>query len=364
MRALTTGTLAMTAIAIWSWAKPVPGEVFVTTLNSALSRLALVVGLLLALRLACQPVSSWRSFAAQAAVLGLVALDLLTFAPRQNPALDRTGLEPRLKPMQELHPLPRHGMSRAMISPRADEKLRYEASADPLTDYLCHRLGLFSNLNLLENIPKVNGFYSLYLREAGEVTEALYRSELPVQPAYDFLGVSQLTRPGELFEWTNRPAFLPLVTAGQQPVFVSDEDSLPHFLDPDFDPRRSVLVSVGEQKKLSSRHWESATVAEAHCSAHEIHATVESSGPAMIVFSQAYYQCWQAKVDGQPAHLLRANHGFQAIEVTSSGRHNIILEYKDHGLAIGAVLSGLGLLICAIGWCGQPAIAREETVAS
>jgi len=42
----------------------------------------------------------------------------------------------------------------------------------------------------------------------------------------DFMSVSQITAPGECVEWAPRDTFLPLVTAGQQPVYLDDTDAM------------------------------------------------------------------------------------------------------------------------------------------
>jgi uncharacterized membrane protein YfhO len=52
-------------------------------------------------------------------------------------------------------------------------------------------------------------------------------------------------------------------------------------------------------------------------------------------------------VDGKPARLLRANHAFQAVEI-SQGRHRVRLIYQDPAFEAGAVISLLALLACLI----------------
>src|SRR2546428_13908324 len=48
--------------------------------------------------------------------------------------------------------------------------------SDPFKTYLGDRLGLFSNCNLLELLPKVVGLYSLYVEEEFEARTLLYLS--------------------------------------------------------------------------------------------------------------------------------------------------------------------------------------------
>ena len=81
---------------------------------------------------------------------------------------------------------------------------------------LYQRLALYADINLLDDIPKVVGLHSLYLRELGEVFPLLWCApQLPAGLA-DFLAVSHLNAPGKVNHWDPRPTHLPWVTAGQQ----------------------------------------------------------------------------------------------------------------------------------------------------
>jgi hypothetical protein len=44
----------------------------------------------------------------------------------------------------------------------------------------------------------------------------------------------------------------------------------------------------------------------------------EAAEPSLVVVAQTYYHDWRADVDGQPTHLLRANHAFQAVQVPAA----------------------------------------------
>ncbi|HYV30918.1 MAG TPA: hypothetical protein VEO53_07435, partial [Candidatus Binatia bacterium] len=97
--------------------------------------------------------------------LGLIWLDGLTHVPNLNPTVAPTVLEPGMRGFRKLVPLPHHGESRVMLSAPALKRFRTELLPDVANTYLGHRLGLYFNCNLLENLPKAGGFYSLYLPE-------------------------------------------------------------------------------------------------------------------------------------------------------------------------------------------------------
>ena len=69
----------------------------------------------------------------------------------------------------------------------------------------------------------------------------------------------------------------------------------------------------------------------------------------MVVVAQAYYHPWRATMDGRSAHLWRANHAFQAMEVPA-GRHRVQLVYRDRSLRLGVFVSVATLLALVIAW--------------
>src|SRR5437660_9416225 len=140
-----------------------------------------------------------------------------------------------------------------MISRAADAKFRSIAVPKALDQYLGNRLGLFSNCNLLDDIPKVNGFFSLYLREADQVWALLYLSgNSNLSPLLDFLNVSHITAPGTFFDWETRTNFLPFVTAGQRPVFTDDPTALRSLAAPDFRPGEIVYLSLSARSMVTA----------------------------------------------------------------------------------------------------------------
>src|SRR5438477_1436671 len=180
-------------------------------------------------------------------VLGLALIlffvsDLLTQVPRQNPVVSRTVFEPGLL---RLSPQPRHGDSRAMISPANNLKLYRFATTNAFNDYINNRRLLFANCNLLDAIPKVNGFYSLYIRDSDAVRAFLYDStNTPPAPLCDFLGVSHITDPDNFLEWKYRADYLPLASVGQKPVFADEITTFKAITGPDFNPRSTVYLPL------------------------------------------------------------------------------------------------------------------------
>jgi uncharacterized membrane protein YfhO len=65
------------------------------------------------------------------------------------------------------------------------------------------------------------------------------------------------------------------------------------------------------------------------------------------VLADTHYPGWFATVDGQSEPLLRANYAFRAVRVPA-GPHTIVFDYRPRSLAVGARLTGLGLLVWGV----------------
>jgi hypothetical protein len=217
-------------------------------------------------------------------------------------------------------------------------------------NYLLQRLAFLADCNLLEGVPQVHGFFSLAPAEANNATFLPYvQTNVDFPALLDFMGVSQITAPGKAFEWTARPSAMPLVTAGQRPVFADDRTAFQAFFQTNLDFRRIVMLPPEARGSLTATQQTSARVLDAKFANQSIAIQTEAPAASLVVISQSHYPAWKAYVDGQPTMIWRANYAFQALEVPA-GRHQIRLVYEDKALLAGAVLSGLGLLACAVLW--------------
>jgi hypothetical protein len=256
-----------------------------------------------------------------------------------------------------MNPQPELGKSRAMVAPEAETRFMQLALNDVEQNFLAKRLGYFADCNLLDSVPKVDGFFSLYPRECGELNSALYVSTNACPPRLaDFMAVSQATATGEYVKWQARDSFLPLVTAGQQPVFLDDTNALSLLLGPDFDGTRYVFLPLEARAFLSVTNAGAARILQQEFKPERVDAEVEASAASVVVISQTYYHQWRAYMDEQKTQLLRANYAFQAVQVPQ-GRHHIRLVYEDRAFHFGALLSAGALMICV----GSYLVMRRAT---
>ena len=278
-------------------------------------------------------------------------LDVWTHEPPQNPSVPPWIYAPGLaRAKLAMTPQPELGGSRAMVSPAAEVKFSQFIMSDLKDNFIVKRLGCFADCNLLDGVPKVNGFFSLYPAQGGELTSVLYGSTNASFPRLaDFMGVSQITSPRDVTEWLPRDSFLPLATAGQRPIFLDDTNALRALIAPDFDSRKVVFLPPEMKASVSVTNQTSAHVASQRFTPERVDLEVEAAAPSLVVVAQTWYHQWRAYVDGAPARLLRANYAFQAVQVPA-GRHRVRLVYEDNRLLKGSVLSGLGLLGCLGLW--------------
>jgi hypothetical protein len=351
-----------------------PEEAWRATWQSGLSRAVFLVLVFL-----FTSVLLWsdgrRRILAGCFLLVLFWLDFVTHMPTQNPGAKPSVYAPGWARAQlALHPEPKLGGSRVLLAPAALEFLRYNPLAGLEETYLRNRLAIRVNCNLLDDVPQVDGFFSLTPREICRVTALPYdHTDRGFPRLLDFLGVSQTTVAGTTLDWAPRPTALPLVTAGQQPVFADDRAALDALSQTNIDLRQIVFLPLEARGIIAATQQTSARVREARFANQSISLQTEAPAASLVVISQTHYPAWRAYVDGQPIKIWRANYAFQALEVPA-GRHHIRVVYEDKKLLAGEVLSCLGLLACAGLWrlarsratpgAGQPSSARQTPAAS
>ena len=284
-------------------------------------------------------------------LLVLFWLDFVTHTPTQNPGVKSSVYaRGRARAQLNLKPEPKLGGSRVMLSPAALTVLSYNPTANLEETYLRNRLAIRVNCNLLDELPQIDGFFSLTPREISRVAALPYRqTDRTFAGLLDFLGVSQTTVEGTMLDWAPRPFAMPLVTAGQQPVFADDRAAFDALSQTNLDLRQIVFLPTEARGSISATQQSAARILDTKFANQSISIQTEAPAVSMVVISQTHYPAWKAYVDGRPAKLWRANYAFQALEVPA-GHHRIELAYLDNNLRAGCGISGLGLLACAGLW--------------
>lgn len=341
------------AVIAWNDRLPPPDDnqrmFFFNALTRVILFTAIAGGLFLVEKISELKLRRWL----QLLLLLLVWLDLLRQVP-QPPTVNRAIYQPNL-PRMPVAPQP--GAARAMVPPSVRDRFVLSYLPDAAEEYVNRRIALIWNCNLLDDIPKCDGFFPLELRDHAD----LFAGDL-AEPMLDFVGASQIIRiQTNAFHWEPRASSMPLLTGGQKPAFTNDEGTLQILASANFNPRQEVYLPLAAKTSVTATNSTSVKILSAQFSAQRIEANVEAAAPAMLVVAQMYYHPWRAYVDGRPTPLWRANYGFQALEVPA-GSHQVKLVYEDRRFYLGAVIS-LGMLMgCLVFWrvqrCQSPSGAN------
>lgn len=111
----------------------------------------------------------------------------------------------------------------------------------------------------------------------------------------------------------------------------------------DFSIKKTVLLEDKEAKVFTSEK-NAIKVPIRSYTANSVTVTPQSDQAGYVFLSDAYYPGWNVYVDGTQSTLLRANYAFRAVEVPA-GRHVVEFRYEPWSFRIGALISGISLMI-------------------
>lgn len=351
------GLLAMSGLLAVMRLHPLPYDEFPASLRNAIERGALLIVMVaMAWGYLFARQTKWRPWIAGFLAVALW-LDLSTHAPNLvlpvRPEILRANLargdQPNITP----------GQGRVLLTRDAKQHFAQTVLTNAASDFLGKRLAGFANCNLLDHLPKVDGFYSLYPAWHYDLLTAIYNNPTGCPLALaDLLSVSHQSASSNYLAWTARTSCLPLITAGQRPEFLNPTAIKQRVTTGQFDPRTAVLLDEAIQSRVKAKAGAKTTIEVARFGEQEITFRVISDAPAWVVVSQTHYPTWKAWVNRSPAPIVRANHAFQALEVPA-GISEVRLACVDRGFQLGAAISALSWIGCLVWlrWPGRRAIS-------
>jgi hypothetical protein len=338
--ALGVAGLSLVLMGLERW-QLAPGEASSAVWRSglvALGCLGVLATTLVWMKRARSPDARWL---APLALVLVIYSDLLLANRHVNPVVHSQLLTGRVV---QLDPQPALGHSRVMVTAAAQERLDSFNFTSPEAAVQIPRRALLLNDNLLERIPKLDGFFSLYLpRTATVVVRLAATTNSAADGLLDFLGVSHLSRPGKPWEWDARTNWLPLAALVPGAVFLDPTNMLNMLFSGEFDPRQRVCLPPEAAGQIRADGAGHGRIFDPRVSAHGVEAGVETDFPMLFTLAQANYPGWRATIDGQPGVLWTANYGFQALEVPA-GRHEVRVVFRPRSFELGAVITGISLL--------------------
>ena len=279
----------------------------------------------------------------------LLCFDAVKHIPNFHPKLSSDHFTSGLWESAVHSKKPTINEGRVFISREAEEKLLRSTVSDWSANFIGKRLALWSNLNLLEQIPKVNGALTLQIKYQKDIETLLYDKHITnIANILRFLSVRLITKPGTVIEWLEFTNSLPIITAGQKVIIMSDNEITNLIFSTDFDPSTTVFISDSELTKLDTNISQGdVRIINCNISNHKIVAEYEGKSQSVLVISQSYYPLWNAYIDDVKVPLLRANYAFQSVLIPS-GRHIVEVKYEDNYFLIGFIISAVLLLFIFI----------------
>lgn len=341
--------LLLGGLLVLEWRAPLPGDAWPLIFKNGAARAGFLLVILWLLRAMAS--DGRKRIVYGGLLLTTFWLDLATHLPSQNPTVRPSVYSPGYAQAELKWPPERQlGKCRVMLSPGAEEVLRLNSLPGIEQDFMIKRLAILCDCNLLDGIPQIHGFFSLTPRSVATLSSLPYANMNRDFPALlDLMGVTKITAPGKILGWTARPTAMPLITAGQKPVFADENHALAAFFQTNTDFRSVVFVPLEARDRITARQPVSARVLSAEFGDKSLSFEIDAKATALVVISQTHYPAWRAYVDGQPRRIWRANYAFEALQVPP-GKHHIILNYQDRPFLIGAILSALGLAVWLLGW--------------
>jgi hypothetical protein len=81
---------------------------------------------------------------------------------------------------------------------------------------------------------------------------------------------------------------------------------------------------------------------------NRVSVEVHTPEPGFLVLTDVWYPGWNATVDGQPAHVYRANYLFRAVEVPA-GSHRVDFHFAPRSYEVGKLVSLVTLVLLGAG---------------
>ncbi len=187
---IAAGVTFLTAIGCIVFAAfqfPVKGSPADIAMRSGLTSAAALFLFAVALRTLPRQGKAQFAILSQFGLAALVWLEAMSSGPRPNPTVPRWVYDHDLAARGSgMNPVPRVGNGRLMLGAETEGNMNVAQLTNAADAVVYSRLAMFGNCNLLDDVPKVIGSYSLFFRELGDVLAVLYATPEPPPGLLDF----------------------------------------------------------------------------------------------------------------------------------------------------------------------------------
>lgn len=144
---------------------------------------------------------------------------------------------------------------------------------------------------------------------------------------------------------------IPRFVLSKKSVSEKEPEKILGFLNnPEYDPKQTIYIEKDYQKKSepplenSGEKSQNNNIKIEKYEEEYIKLEIENSDSAWLLANEIYYPGWQAKIDGQPVEIYKANYTFRAIPI-ETGKHVVELSFKPKSYFIGKIISLFTVLI-------------------
>ncbi|NJN99182.1 MAG: YfhO family protein [Anaerolineales bacterium] len=172
-------------------------------------------------------------------------------------------------------------------------------------------------------------------------------------------GLSLVSEEGDLKVFEMGDPFPRAWFVGSTEVIADDNQAISRLASDDFDLRQTAIVPT--PLDLPPTDPAASTVTIQTFDANALQAEINASDRQLLLFSQIFYPGWQAKIDNQPAELLRVNVIQQGV-VVPAGQHTLELVFSPGSFWLGLGITGAALLICLLGLVWPRRLRMNQTL--
>jgi hypothetical protein len=139
--------------------------------------------------------------------------------------------------------------------------------------------------------------------------------------------------------------------ADQWKVIADPKAALAYLASPGFDPAKSVVLEAGPPSAATGAGVARAEVLSYH--PKRVSVRTRATAPRVVLLNNKFDPNWHARIDGQPAKLVRCNYIAQGVLVPP-GEHTVVFQYQPSltpfavsACTVAGALAGVAGLACA-----------------
>lgn len=154
-------------------------------------------------------------------------------------------------------------------------------------------------------------------------------------------GAARIWQDGDWEIWERKNVLPRAYLVSDYRVADSENESLEAVYSQEFNPHNEAVLLQEPAIKKEQSLLQKAELKE--YTANKVVVATKAEQDSLLMLSDTYYPEWKARVDGEEAEVLRANHAFRAV-VVPEGSHQVVFYYSGSVFKKGIIISIFSLL--------------------